>query len=196
MNAKELKRYELIIALGAGQVGGGEFFSNINELVKNDYATAFEMWEYLMTVNTNKLGDPGFAAVLESGMFQLLFGTSESKFRQLIAGNSQLLRLIYAQSATAGSGTNLSYLTSLVLGSKIDAADEILKLVAVNKSPNMDFGARMQAIIDDVFNTYCAKNNAKVPNLNRKQTMMLLEYVLKIKGPNKNLLVQRIKELQ
>lgn len=196
MNAKELKRYELIITLGEGSIGGPDFFGKFEELIKNDYTTAFEVWEYLLTTNIDRLSDPAFSQVLEGQMFTALYGASESKFRQLIAGNSALLKLIYISSATAGSGLNLGYLTSLVLTSKIDAADEILKLVASNKNTNTDYGSRMQAIIDDVFDTYCSKNNTKVPNLNRKQTMLLLEYALKIKGANKNLLVQRIKELQ
>jgi hypothetical protein len=53
----------------------------------------------------------------------------------------------------------------------------------------------MRTIVDQVFFTYCEKNGTKKPELTKKQSTLLLEFISKIKGPNKNLLTQRIKEI-
>ena len=196
MNAKELKRYSLIITIGTMQPHDPTLPGLFAELAANDYVTAFEMWEYMMTLHSGWLNDVAVSTNLESNIWNVMQRASEARLKQLLPESAPLMRLIYANSATGAMNGNLAYLTALILGSKIDQADEILKLVTANKNTNMDFGDRMKTIIDDVFNVYCTKNNTKVPSLNRKQTMLLLEYALKIKGPNKNLLVQRVKELQ
>ena len=196
MNAKELKRYNLIVTIGSMAPHDPTLPNLFAELAGNDYTTAFEMWEYMLTKHSGWLNDNAVSTNLETNLWNVLQKASESRFKQLMPEAVNLQKLIYAGSATVVTGANLTYLTNLVLNSKIDQADEIFKLVLANKNSSFDFGERMKIIIDDVFNTYCAKNNVKVPSLNRKQTMLLLEYALKIKGPNKNLLVQRVKELQ
>lgn len=196
MNAKELRKYELIILIGRTDPASAEIVELFHDLAKNDFTTAFEMWEYILNIHSEKLSDVAVSQNLEGAIFSVMMRVSEAKTKQLLPESSPLLKLIYTNSATAASENNLAYLSGLVLGSKIEAADEIFKLVVANKNRNMEFGDRMKIIIDDVFNTYCQKNGTRVPSLNRKQTMLLLEYCLKIKGPNKNLLVQRVKELQ
>ncbi|MCL2851156.1 MAG: hypothetical protein FWE01_02220 [Firmicutes bacterium] len=195
MNAKELKKYELIVKVGATEIQDENLASYLAELAVVDYQTAFEMWEYLLTTHVSRLSDVVISHNIETKVFEVMQRISDAKLRQLLGSNPTILKLVYSSCATAGVGGNLAYLSSLVLASKIDAADEILKLLAANKNNNMDFGDRMKLLIDDVFNTYCSKNNTKVPNLNRKQIMLLLEHTLKVKGANKTLLTQRIKEL-
>jgi len=193
MTAKELKKYSLIIALGAMEAQDENILVYFTELAGNDFQTAFEMWEWKLGANANALADPAIAYNLETRVFGAFQNTSDSRLRQLLPSSPQLLKLIYNNSATAASAGNLAYLSSLVLTNKVEPADEIFKLIATNKTG--DYAERMKIILDDIFQTYCAKNNTKVASLNRKQQMLLLEYALKIKGPNKNLLVQRIKEL-
>ena len=195
MNVKELKKYELIVKAGSLDVADESLMGFMAELAAVDFQTAFEMWEYLLTVHGSRMSDVVVSYNAEAKVFEALQKVSDTKLRQLLACNPTILKLIYTTCATGGTASNLSYLTSLILGSKIDVADEILKLLLSNKNANMDFGDRMKLVVDDVFNTYCAKNNVRVPNLNRKQIMLLLEHVLKVKGANKALLTQRIKEL-
>lgn len=194
MTSKELRKYALVAQIGNCDSLDPVLPELFRELAQNDFAVATDMWEYMLTTHAGSLGDMAISQNLEARVFETLTSSSEAKLRTMLGGNTAILRLIYGNSATSATGANLGFLTSLVLGSKIEAADEILKFITTNKSG--DYGVRMQTIIDDVFESYCRKNHTKVPNLNRKQTMLLLEYALKIKGPNGKILVQRVKELQ
>ena len=195
MNAKDLKKYDLIVKIGITAPANPELPKLFADLASVDFQSAFEMWGYMMTVHSSVLSDVVISRNIETMVFEAFAKVSESKFRQLFGASAGVQKLVYTVCATAGIAGNLSYLSSLVLGSKIDAADEALKMLSSNKNTNMDFGERMKLLIDDVFATSCAKSNSKIPNLNRKQIMLLLEHTLKVKGANKALLTQRIKEL-
>ena len=196
MNAKELKKYSLISEIGNSDVGDSKLPALFKELGAIDFVVASEMWEYMLTTHVARLFDIGVSSNIEGEIFATLLKISEVKTKTLFTENPTLLKLIYGSASTSAMGENLDFVTGLILGSKIDAADQILTFVAGNKHANMDFGDRLKAIIDNVFETYCKKTGARVPQLNRKQTMLLLEHALKVKGPNKALLSQRIKELQ
>jgi hypothetical protein len=193
MNAKDIKKYNLITTIAATKPDSMEIADMFTELAGIDFAVAFEVWEYMLNLHQKDLSDVIVAANLEGRIFNILNVISESKTKQLLVDSLPLNRLIYTCCATAAGGTNLQFVANLVLANKLDAADEILKNVRANT--NIDFGDGMKAIIDAVFSTYCAKNNAKKCELSRKQVALLQSYVDKIKGPNKSLLTQRLKEI-
>jgi len=193
MNSKELRKYSLIIQIGNTDPSTPHVLPLFEELAVNDFETAFEMWEFYMSTHVNMLSNEQVSINLERGIFNILKNRSESKMRQLLSESAPLLKLIYNTAKTSATDSNLAYLSSLVVASKVDEAGEILKLVVTNK--NTDFASRMTAILDDVFVALTKKSGSNVPSLNRKQQMFLLEYALKVKGPSKNVLVQRIKEV-
>jgi len=85
-------------------------------------------------------------------------------------------------------------LASLIVGSKIAEAEEILRNVKNN--PTGDFSERMKAVVDATFELSMGKTGTKKATLNHKQTILLFDFVSKMKtGPTKNLLTQRLKEL-
>jgi|GEM_PF-949016 len=196
MTAKELKKYNLIITLGYAELESAQLPTLFGELAANDFTTAFEMWVYMMTTSSTRLNEKAISENLEQSVWNALSNQSEAKFKLHFGESPTAQKLVYQNCATAVQNGNQSFLVNLILASKIDAAGEILKFISANRTQNFDYGSKMKTIIEDVFSTYCAKHGTAVPSLNRKQTMLLLEYALKIKGPNKNLLVQRIKELQ
>jgi len=105
-----------------------------------------------------------------------------------------LSKLIYGASPTSCTGANLSFLSSLIVGSKITEAEEILRNVKNN--PTGDFSDRMKAVVDATFELSMGKTGAKKATLNHKQTILLFDFVSKMKtGATKNLLTQRLKEL-
>lgn len=105
-----------------------------------------------------------------------------------------LSKLIYGASPTSCTGANLTFLASLIVGSKIADAEEILK--AVKNNTTGDFAERMPAIVDATFELSMGKTGTKKAALNHKQTILLFDFVSKMKaGAAKNLLTQRLKEL-
>jgi hypothetical protein len=124
----------------------------------------------------------------------MLSGISEAKLRQSVLTSGALSKLIYGVSPLSCTGANLSFLASLVVGGKIAEAEEILKLVKNN--PTGDFSDRMKVVVDMVFVLSMGKTGAKKATLNHKQTILLFDFVSKMKtGATKNLLTQRLKEL-
>ena len=108
--------------------------------------------------------------------------------------SAPLSKLVYGGSPASCTGANLTFLGSLIVASKIAEAEEILKNVKNNTTG--DFSERMKAVVDKVFELSMSKTGAKKATLNHKQTILLFDFVSKMKSwPTKNLLTQRLKEL-
>jgi hypothetical protein len=114
--------------------------------------------------------------------------------RSSVLSSSPLSKLVYGVSPSGCTGASLTFLASLIVASKISEAEEILKNVKNN--PTGDFSDRMKSVVDKVFELSMNKTGAKKATLNHKQTILLFDFVSKMKsGPTKNLLTQRLKEL-
>jgi len=172
MQAKEYRKYGIIEKI----LKDGNSVELLKELATIDFTIAMNMWEY-------KFFD-------SEEIFKMFNDLSETKTRQLLIENSPLLKLIYISQLNE---TGLKFLVNLILSPKIEIADEILRYIKSNT--NINYDDAMMTIVNSVFNTYCEREQVKKCSLNRKQTALLLDYVSKIKGPNKMLLTQRIKEL-
>ena len=192
MTAKDIKKYNLICTIASAEADL-KLVGYFTELSGIDFTTAFEVWEYKMGLCQNELGKPEVALSLEERVFAMFMNTSETKTRQLFLESLPLFKLVYGTSLTSATGCNLAFLTGLILSSKINEADEALRCMKSNITG--DFGERMRAVFESVINTYCAKAGVKKAELNKKQKTLLLDYIGKIKGSNKAVLTQRIKEL-
>jgi hypothetical protein len=188
-----MQKYQLIADIAAADAANADLSAMLSELCATDFQTAFEVWEFVLAKHQRLLDNATICENTETKIFGLFTRVSETKTRQLLCESMPLIRLIYGCCATAGTYHNLNFLVNHVLGNKLDIAGEcFLKL---RSNPNIKYAEVMRKIIDDIFAANCARNSVKVPIFNRKQKALMLEYVEKIKGPNKALLVQRIKEL-
>jgi hypothetical protein len=180
----------LITSTDAEDLKIAELFA---ELAGIDFTCAFEMWEYKLMRHQKQLSGDAVNTNLIVKPFSIFLNQSEMKTRQLFVESLPLNKLLYGNSLSVDVEPLITFLTGLILGGKLDAADEVLGCIKSNTSIN--YGECIKKIIDSVFETYCKKNNVKKPELTRKQSNLLLEYVSKTKGPYKNLLTQRIKEI-
>ena len=179
MNQKTARKYELISKIANGEEN---VLQDLKELCEIDFQTAFEMWEFAISRDQN-------IVVAGLGLFQ---SVSETKTRILFIESLPLQKLVYS-SAEAADAKIINYLVNLILTNKLEVAGECLARLKTNT--NIDFNELLRTIIDTAFKTYCKKNDVKVPSFNKKQKMLFVEYITKIKGPNKALLLQRIREL-
>lgn len=193
MNAKEIKRYMLIGAIIGSQPEDDKLGTLFSELAAIDFTTAFEVWECMLGHHQEVLKKKSVSDNLETKIFTMFSGISEMKTKQFFLESLSLVKLVYSECATSCAGTNLTFLTSLILSNKLESAEEILRCVKANK--DIDYGEAMRRVLDTVFATYCKQKGVKKCELTRKQSSLLLDYISKIKGPNKLLLTQRIKEL-
>ena len=195
MNTKGYRKYQIINELSKTNPSDRAVVDMLSELANIDFTTAFEMWEYVLSLHQSELSRAEIAENLEDRVFEMFTGVSETKTRALLVESLPLIKLVYGNAVTAGTGVNLTFVVNLILSSKVESAEEILRAMKSNSAKGFDYGDTMRRIVDLTFTTYCAREDVKKASLNRKQSALLLEYVGKIKGPNKMLLTQRIKEL-
>jgi len=179
MNQKTMRKYELISKIADGEEG---VLQNLRELAETDFQASFEMWEYALS--------RGQDIVLQG--FDLFQSISETKTRTMFCESTPLQKLIYS-SASVQDPKLLDYLVNLILLNKLEPAGECLARLRTNT--NIDFNDFLRTIIDMAFKTYCKRNDVRVPSFNKKQKTLFVEYITKIRGPNKALLLQRIREL-
>ena len=179
MNKKTLRKYELVSELMTTSENAME---KIRELCDIDFQTAFDMWEYKIGIS-NGLVIAGF------DFFQ---SVSEQKTRTAIAESIPVQKAIYS-STEATDPKLIEYLGNFVIANKLDTAEECLAKLRSN--PHFDFNEIISNVINTIFALSCKKNNSRVPVLNKKQKALLIDYINKIKGPNKALLLQRMKEI-
>jgi len=122
----------------------------------------------------------------------LFMRASESKTKTMFCDSAPLQKLIYS-SPSAVNENIVNFLTSFIINNKLEIADECLNKMRANT--NIDFSDAMKTVVDRVFKISCEKNGVRVPVLNKKQKTLLLNYIEKIKGQNKALLLQRMKEI-
>jgi hypothetical protein len=180
MNQKTARKYELIAAIAAPV--GADLPRVFAELAEIDFQTAFEMWEFTLARG---------ADIVEMGL-DLFQNISETKTRQLFCESLPLQRLVYS-SPCAGGSKCITFLGNLILTNKLDPASECLSRLRANT--HLNFDEAMRAVTDAAFAAYCQKNNVRAPVFNRKQKDLLLSFIGKVKGPNRALLLQRMKEL-
>jgi hypothetical protein len=179
MNQKTMRKYELIARVANDS---DNIMRDLAELCGIDFQTAFEMWEFALA-NGKDIVPQGIELFLKS---------SETKTRQLFAESLPLQKLVYSNK-DATDPSALMFLANFILGNKLDVADECLQRLRTNT--NMDFGDAMKLVLDTTFSQYCYKNNVRVPSFSKKQKELLVGFVDKIKGPNRALLLQRMKEI-
>ena len=114
MNNKDIRKYDLMVQIG--NQGGA---AAIKELAGLDFNLAVDLWEYKMLKNIDT-----FAG---EDVFQILESVSESKLRAAVLGNPALQKLIYGTSEASCSGANLQFLATLIVTSKINEAEDILR---------------------------------------------------------------------
>ena len=193
MTSKEYRKYQLINEIIGIDPQGEVVMDLLFQLLPLDASVALDMWEYKLDQHESQLGDVAISRALEGNVFEMFYTSAETKLKQAIMSSTPLVKLVYGCCVTAASGKNLVMLTTLFLATKLTAVEEMFKGLARN--PHINYGEAMRAVVDDIFVTYCNKNGVKIPVLNKKQSKLLMTYIAKIKGPNKALLTQRIKEL-
>ncbi|MCL2862154.1 MAG: hypothetical protein FWE22_07065 [Firmicutes bacterium] len=178
-----------------------DFFSDKDILMKNmktflslDFSQAVDVWVYLITTREKDLEkNARIALMLGDDMFNLFFENNSQKCLKALSDEVMLKKAVYQYCANSLSGENFKVLVNLIVGNKLELADEILKCVIKNEK--IKFGEVMKKLLETVFIELLKKNPQKIV-LNKKQTELLLGYVKKIKTDERAMLEQRIKETQ
>jgi hypothetical protein len=181
MNLKTAHKYELIADIVDGE---GDTIKDLLELVTIDFTTAFELWEYA-------LGGKHNPDLVPLGL-DLFLRASETKTKVLFCDSAPLQKLLFSSQKVMSPNVVL-FLVNFILTNRLDVAGECLMRLRANT--NIDFNDAMRVIVDRTFLLNCEKNGTRIPIFNKKQKELLTEHIEKIKGPNRALLLQRMKEI-
>ena len=196
MNAKQIKHYEIL----------SEFFNSdmlkqaavdkyFGALLKLDYALAEDLWEFMLIRNDADLKNPAFAALYIDHVFALFLKANAAKVQKTVVDRAVIQRAVFGFSPTADKGELFDMPINLLVANKVDVVDSIFKNASKNEAMKKSYGQYMLAFLDKYFIEMMKKNAGRKVELNRKQSTLLMSYAQKVKGDEKAMLVQRIKEI-
>lgn len=196
MNAKQIKQYEIL----------SEFFSSdmlkqaavdkyFGAMLKLDYAFAEDLWEFMLVKNDADLKKHVFASLYVDRVFDMFLEAAAPKTAKTVVDRPVINRAVFGFSPTADKGEKFNIPLNLLLANKVDAVDSIFKNLSKNELMNKSFGQYLLEFIDKFFIEVMKKNAQRKVELNRKQSTLLMSYAQKVKGDEKAMLVQRIKEI-
>lgn len=196
MNAKQVKHYEILSEFfGSDIVKQAVVDKYFNQLLKLDYSFAEDLWEYMLIRNDGDLKNSAVAALYIDRVFALFMSANSAKALKTIVDKPVISRAVFQFSPTADKGELFSVPINLLVANKVDAVDGILKLVSKNEAMKPSFGGYMINYLDKFFIEMMKKNSQRRVELNRKQSTMLMSQVQKVRGDEKAMLVQRVKEV-
>ncbi|MCH5154197.1 MAG: hypothetical protein J1F71_03190 [Clostridiales bacterium] len=196
MNAKQVKQYEIF----------SEFFSSdmlkqaavdkyFGAMLKLDYGYAEDLWEFMLIRNDADLGKTVFASLYVDRIFDMFLAAAAPKAVKTVVDRAVINKALFGFSPTADKGEKFNIPLNLLLANKVDAVDSIFKNLSKNEVMSKSFGQYMLEFIDKFFIEVMKKNAQRKVELNRKQSALLMSYAQKVKGDEKAMLVQRIKEI-
>lgn len=196
MNAKEQKYLGLLKRLMRLELPAQdkEYISAMGELAAFDYGAAVTLWEFFLTESESALGRSEYAELLIDKTEKLMESVSATRFVRCLSESPVVRGAVYRRSATALSrAETIGYEVQFVLGGKFAESEDVLKN-AMKNNGGAYYGKFLAAVVDRMIIELVKKNPAK-PSFPKKQATHILEYSEKIKGPEKALIAQRIREL-
>lgn len=196
MNAKQIKHYEIL----------SEFFTSdmlkpaavdkyFGEMLKLDYGFAEDLWEFMLIRNDADLKNPAFAKLYIDRVFDLFLKAQPAKVQKTVTDRAVINRAVFGFSPSADSGELFIMPINLLVANKVDIVDGIFKNAVKNEAMSRSFGKYMLEFLDKFFIEMMKKSAQRKVELNRKQSTLLMSYAQKVKGDEKAMLVQRIKEI-
>ena len=196
MNTKTVKYYEIVSEFFASdflkKAAVDKYFG---AMLKLDYAYAEDLWEYMLIRNDADLKNAAVAALYIDRAFELFLGAAASKALKTIADRPVVMRALFAFSPKAAEGELFTMPVNLLVAGKTDTVDAILKNVAKNEAMKPSFGEYMIKFLDRFFIEMMKKNAQRKVKLNAKQSALLMSTVQKVKGDERAMLIQRVKEV-
>lgn len=196
MNAKQIKHYEIL----------SEFFNSdilkqaavdkyFGALLKLDYAFAEDLWEFMLIRSDADLKNIAVARLYIDRAFELFYSANSAKALKTVVDRPVVQRAVFAFSPSAADGEMFNLPVNLLVANKTETVDSILKNIAKNDAMGVSYGEYMIKFLDKFFIEMMKKNAQRKVELNRKQSALLMSLVQKVKGDERAMLVQRVKEV-
>ena len=197
MNTKQIKQYEILYEFfGSDMLKPAAVDKYFNAMLKLDYGFAEDLWEVMLIKNDADLKNPAVAKLYIDRVFGLFLAVGTARAVKTATERAVIANALFRFSPTTSEGELFALPVNLLVANKVDAVDAMLKLVAKNEAMKPSFGEYMIAFLDKFFIEMMKKNAQRRVELNRKQSALLMAHVQKVKGDERAMLVQRVKEVQ
>ena len=196
MNAKQIKHYELLNGFFTSDtLKPAAVDKYFGELIKLDYTLAEDLWEYMLIRNDKDLKNQTVAALYIDRVFAMFDAAASAKLVKTVTDRAVINRAVFGFSPSVYDGSMFDMPVGLLVANKVDAVESIFKNVVKNEAMSVSFGGYMIKFLDKFFIEMMKKNPQRKVELNRRQSTLLMAYVQKVKGDEKAMLVQRVKEV-
>lgn len=196
MNTKQVKYYEIVSGFFASDIFKDAVVDKyFKEMLKLDYTLAEDLWEYMLIRLDADLKKKEIATLYVDRVYKLFSASNNARVIKTVVDRPVIERAVFRFSPTADGGELFMIPINLFVAGKLDAADGILKLLSQNVAMKPSFGGYMIAFLDKAFIELTKKDAKRHIRLNNKQAALLMSTVQKVKGEEKPMLVQRVKEV-
>lgn len=196
MIAKQQKHYEILCEFFASDLLKSVVVEKyFGAMLKLDFTFAEDLWEYMLIRNDAELKNTAVAALYVDKVYGMFNAVSAQKTQKTLLDRSVVLRACFQFSPAVATGDLFMTAVNLLVANKIDSVDAILKCVAKNVAMKQSFGGYMVTFLDRFFIEMMKKSSQRRVELNRKQYSFLLEQVQKVRGDERAMLIQRVKEV-
>lgn len=196
MNAKQVKYYEIISEFFASDIlKSAAVDKYFGAMLKLDYSMAEELWEFMLIRSDKDLKTTVITSLYVDQIYGMFYESNSAKTLKTLNDNAVIKRAVFQFSPLVGEGELFMLPINLLLSNKIDAVDDILKLVSKNEAMKGSFGEYMIKFLDKYFIEMMKKDAQRRVKLTSKLSSFLMSVVQKVKGDEKAMLVQRVKEV-
>ncbi len=196
MNAKQIKHFEILSEFfGSDLLKSAAVDKYFGAMLKLDYTAAEDLWEYMLIRGDLDLANPAFAALYVDHAFSLFLSVNAAKAQKTVIDRPVVSRACFMFSPSAADGELFNMAVSLLVAGKTDVVDGIFKFVSKNEAMKPSFGEYMIKFLDRFFIEMMKKDAQRRVKLNNKQSSLLLSTVQKVKGDERAMLIQRVKEV-
>lgn len=169
----------------------------IAETFEADFDCGVALWEFCLEFYADLfVKDSSLNRALTAGVFnQLVARCGTAKAYRLLAENNAIKKAVFLQSNSLCDYDVVSMLTTVWMQQKTDLLNEYFKLMQKNTFSGQTFGETLLFCANRFFAEAEKKQGVKNFTLTKKQCAVLQENAEKVKGPQKAVLLQRLKEL-
>ncbi|MDR3022013.1 MAG: hypothetical protein LBU60_05015 [Clostridiales bacterium] len=197
MDAKHIKFLQLFSELAKVKVDDiASMETKLVPIIKLDFCFGLDIWEYLSITNEEAYTkNVAMSEFLGNRVLELFFSFSSQKTIYAVESIDAIAKFVFCYNPHADKGIPLDIVLNALVTNKIDLANFVLS--NVQKNNRVSFDNYLKTIVEHCIVVHIKKLDKSTKNMPfpKKQANLLLEYIAKVRGPNRALLEQRLKEV-
>jgi hypothetical protein len=196
MDAKQLKFLQLFSELSRiPTLEPDSLARGIAPIIKLDFGYGIDVWEYYARAYDDTIAaNLALSTYFGNDLLAVFYEQSPPKTIATLTDVDSIAKLVLCHNPLVQSGLVLDIVLSSISGGKLELAEFCLS--HLQKNTHIQFDAYIKTVVEHMIRDAIrkAEGNRKV-QLPKKQTALLLSFIQRLRGQNKSMLEQRIKEV-